>query len=418
VTPSERLAALNQVLKHCRAAPFYRDRIPEEPLTSLSGLKRIPLTTKEDLRRVSPKGLICVSPGELYQYHETFGTTGNPVSTWLTKEDLLDNAWEINACGINFTEDDIVLVRFPYAISAVAHMVHTAAQLKQACVIPASSRSTISPFPRIINLLRKLEVTVLAGLPQQAVLIAEAAELMGLEPASDFPKLRAILTAGEPLTNGRRRLLESIWNVPIFDVYGMAEIGTAVVDCEFGRPHPLEEYFIFELLGEDLQSEVKPGELGYLVVTTLRKRATPMIRYLTEDRAKITCQECACGREVLLGVHGRKQDTISTGDRVLDMWDLEEIVSHLPCRRFWVVGPASAGLRFILEEEKPNDSVDTGLIRKLEEMYQLRLDVEIVPKGTLYDRIELLAIGEVGKTRYIYSAEEIKQKAYLKSPRI
>lgn len=415
--PQEKLKVLNQVLEQCIASPFYRERLPGRPLGALEELKAIPVTTKEDLRRVSPLGLICVSRRELYQYHETFGTTGTPVSTWFTREDLRYNAKEISMCGVGFNEDDTVLVRFPYAISAVAHMIHAAAQQKRACVIPAGARSTVSPFPRVVNLMQKLEVTILACLPLQAILIAETAEMLGFRPGRDFPALRAICTAGEPLAGGRRKLLEDIWGVPVFDIYGMAEIGTAVVDCEFGLPHPLEDYFVFELLDEDLKKDVTPGELGYLVITTLKKRATPIVRYLTGDRARLVEKECPCGAEWSLEIRGRRDDTISVGSRVLDLWDLDEIVSNLPCRRFWVAGPAPEGLHLVVEEERDCGRVTPQLINKLENMYGMKFRIEVVPGGTLYDRSDLLNVGVVGKPQYIYTALEMEEKTYIRSAR-
>ncbi|HBV98517.1 MAG: coenzyme F390 synthetase [Peptococcaceae bacterium BICA1-7] len=414
----EKLRALNQLLEHCKASPFYRERLPGRPLRSLEELKDIPLTTKEDLRSLSPLGLICVPPREIFQYHETFGTTGVPVSTWFTREDLRYNAREITLCGVDFNHDDTVLVRFPYSISAIAHMIHAAAQMKRACVVPVGARSAVSPFPRVITLLQKLQVTVLTCLPLQAVLIAETAELLGKKPNQDFPDLRAICTAGEPLSAGRRRLLQDIWGVPVFDIYGMAEIGTAVVDCEFGRPHPLEDYFVFELLDEELKNEVKPGELGYLVVTALKKKATPMVRYLTGDRARFVEKECPCGASASLEIRGRREDTITVGDRSLDLWDLDEIVSHLPCRRFWAVGPAPGGLHLVVEEERKSGSISPQLINKLEKKYSMKLYIDVVPRGTLYDRSELLSVGVVGKPQYIYSAAEMGQKKYIKSARM
>jgi len=411
----ERLQALNQVLKHCKSAPFYRNRIPDRPLTSFEEIKKIPLTTKEELRRASPFGLICVPGKELYQYHESFGTTGRPVSTWWTRDDFLDSIRVITECGINFSEDDTVLIRFPYAISSAAHMVHAAAQLNGACVIPAGSRSVVSPFPRIINMLQRLEVTVLACLPLQALLLAETAEMLGFKPDRDFPKLRAIFTAGETLTPGRRQILESIWGVPVFNHYGMTETGAMANDCEFGRLHSPDNYFITELLKKDLKTEVKPGETGYLVVTTLKKRAAPVIRYLTGDRAKLVSKDCPCGKKLYLEIRGREEDSIAVGGQFFDLWDLEDIVSRLPCRRFWVAGPGHSGLRFVVEEEKEGDFVDPGIIRVLESKCNVQIKIEIVPKGTLYDRGQLITVGVVGKPRYVYSAAEMEQKAYFKS---
>lgn len=418
MTTAEPVKNLNQVLQHCQAAPFYRGRIPGDPLTSLNELKQIPLTTRDDLQRHSPFGLVCVPRDKLYQYHESFGTTGSPVSTWLTREDLDDCADQINASGLNLTASDIVLVRFPYAISTIAHLVHRAAQSRGAAVIPASSRSTISPFPRIVSLLRKLEVTVLAGLPLQVLLIAETAELLGYNPKVDFPCLRAIFTGGEPLSPSRHRLLTSTWGVPVIDNYGMTEIGPAVVDCEFGHPHPLEDYFFFEVLGDDLQSETAVGDIGNLVITTLRREAVPLVRYVTRDRARLVPSTCSCGSRYSLEVRGRKEDTIAIGDRELDRWDLDEIISHLPYQHYWAAGPSSGSLRIVIEEEKTAASDSPDSIQRLEEQLRLRLEIEVVAPGTLCDRSQLLSMGEVGKPRFIYSEKEMIERAYLKSARI
>ena len=413
-----RLTAINQFIEHCRKAPFYRERLPDELLSSIHEFKKIPLTTKEDLREISPFDLVCVPHKKLYQYHESFGTTGTPISTWVTKEDIRLHAKNINSGGLKFTQNDIVLIRFPYAISSIAHNLHFAAQSKGACVIPASSRTTITPFTRVIDLMQKLKVTVLAGLPQQALLIAETAEIMGLEPSKDFPNLRAIFTAGEALTTGKRKLLEGIWGVPITDNFGMTEIGSGAISCQFGRHHIPGDECIFEILDNQLIKEVESGQIGNLVITTLKKQAAPIIRYVTGDRARILPGKCTCGEEYSFEHHGRSSEIIKLGSRILDCWDLTEIVSSFPCQRFWVAGPNAEGLKFVVEEEKSGNSVSTDLINNLEERYKLKLEIEIVPKGTLYDRKELFEVAEVGKPRYIYTAEELEQKTYLKPVKI
>ncbi|MDH7480185.1 MAG: hypothetical protein QHH02_09245, partial [Syntrophomonadaceae bacterium] len=79
--PQARLDLLNQVLKDSMVAPFYRRRLDGRPLASLEEISRLPLLTRDDLQRHSPFGLVCVPREELYQYHESFGTTGAPVAT-------------------------------------------------------------------------------------------------------------------------------------------------------------------------------------------------------------------------------------------------------------------------------------------------------------------------------------------------
>lgn len=419
MNPEEKLARLNEVLRHAKASPFYRDRLPERRLRSLEELTRIPLTTKEDLRGASPFGLVCVPQEELYQYHESFGTTGAPVSAWLTGDDFAANAWSLaRAWGVALNEHDTVLIRFPYAISTVAHLVHAAAHMMRACVIPADARSTVSPFPRVVGLLRKLEVTVLACLPLQAVLIAETAELLGLRPNRDFPRLRAICTGGEPLPPGRRALIQEIWGVPLYDNFGMTEIGAAVLDCEFGRPHPLEEQFLFELLEEDLVTRARPGAIGQLAVTTLARRAAPVIRYLTGDRARLVQEACACGRPSSLEIRGRREHAVTVDGRVLDLWDLDAIVAHLPCRRFWVAGPIPGGLHFVVEDEGQGGALSREASERLEDKYGMKLRFEYVPRGTLYDRNDLLSLGTVGKPQYVYTAQEMEEKRYLRTAKV
>ncbi|ABZ84347.1 coenzyme f390 synthetase, putative [Heliomicrobium modesticaldum Ice1] len=418
MTSEERLKALNAAFNRYRQAPFFKDRLPEKPLASLEELKSIPFMTKADLIRHSPFGMLCVPQAEVLQYHESFGTTGTPASTWFHRGDLRDNADQVNACGIGFRPDDTVLIRFPYAISMIAHAVHRAAQERGAAVIAASSRSAVSPFPRVIELMGKLQVTVLAGLPLQALLLAETAELLGFRPDRDFPHLRALLLGGEPIPPGKRRLLEDIWGVPVFTLYGMTEIGTAGAACRCGTLHPLEDYFIFEVWQEDLTREAPPGETGILVVTTITDKATPVVRYVTEDRVRLIPAHCPCGHDATLEVRGRKGHTVTIGDRVLDLWDLDGLVDRLPCRRFWVVGVEPPGLRFVVETEPPVDSLPTHLIDALAREYPFPVTVDLVPKGTLYDRQELLRVGIVGKPRYIYSSDEMSAGTYLRSSKV
>lgn len=413
----EQLDAINRILALAQASEFYRGRIPPA-IPNLEEMKNIPFTSKEDLRQHSPFGLLCVDRIELYQYHESFGTTGTPISTWFTRDDMEQIARILSCWGVNLNENDRVLIRFPYAISSPAHQLHAAAHLCNACVIPVSSRNLISPFPRVLEIMKKLEVTVLAGLPLQAVLLAETAEILGMHPSADFPHLRAICTAGEPLPDARRRLIEEIWGVPVYDHYGMTELGPTVLECTYKNPHLAEDSFYLELLDEELREEVPEGEVGQIVITSLKRRANPLIRYITGDRGMWIKKACPCGQERILRIRGRKEDVLRIGDKVFDRWTLEEMISQLPCRRFWAAAPYGQALHLLLEKEHDEDLIASDLIARLEENYGVKLHVELLPKGALYDRRELLAIGIVGKPRYIYSQEEIEQNAHLHGARI
>ncbi|XXT22657.1 AMP-binding protein [Sorangium sp. So ce429] len=395
------LVALNQALDHARRSGFYQQRLPGAPLRSLEEWSQIPFTTKSDVLQQSPLGMVCAPNRELIQYHESSATTGAPVSVWYSTRDLAEIRERFSQWGVRFTSEDRVLIRFPYALSTIGPFVQMAVQQKGACAIAADSRTTITPLPRVVDLMRRLEATVLATISLSALMIAETAEVAGLDPRRDFPRLRAICCAGEPLSPHRRRLVEGVWGVPVFDNFGMTETGPQAMDCTERKLHPWQDCFFMELLDDALERSVSPGETGQLVVTSLTRRATPMIRYVTGDRVRRVEESCACGQRTALEIRGRAADTLQVQGKPFDLWELEAIVSRLPSRRFWRVSPEEDGLRFIVEREREEDRIEPGLLEELSRAHGARVRVELVPKGTLYDRSELVSFGMLGKPVYI-----------------
>lgn len=399
--PEDRLGALNEALAHARRSAFYRDRLPAEPLRSIEQIRALPFTTKADLRLHGPGGLVCVPEREVAQYHESSATTGLPVSAWYSRRDLDEIEGRLSGWGGGFREDDRVLVRFPYALSTIGHFVHAAARSRGACVIPADSRSTISPLARVVELLRRLDVTILATMSLSAVMIAEVAEMFGLHPRVEFPKLRAIACAGEPVSPERRRLVEEIWGVPVLDNYGLTETGPLAMDCHLRRLHPFGYLFFLEVLDEPLRREVAPGEIGQLVVTSLTRRAMPVVRYVTGDRVRLSPRACGCGQTTTLEIRGREADTLWIQGRPFDLWTLSAIVGRLPARRFWRASPAGDALRIVVERERDGDRLDPGLIDALSREHGVTLDVELLPRGALYDRAEPISFGMSAKPVYV-----------------
>ena len=178
----------------------------------------------------------------------------------------------------------------------------------------------------------------------------------------------------------------------------------------------MEDAFYLEILEDDLTAPAAPGATGWLVLTTLRRKAMPLIRYLTGDRAAVVESDCPCGRSTVLSVRGRAESRVRVGDRFLDLWDLDEIVSSLPGRRFWAAGPAQGGLHLVVESDSA-EQPEPELLRGLEERFNLHLRLEDVPPGTLCDRAGLLAVDQVGKPCYTYTAEEMAAGVYLGSAR-
>ncbi|EPX61483.1 Phenylacetate-coenzyme A ligase [Cystobacter fuscus DSM 2262] len=400
------LEAINLVLRHARNSPFYRNHLPSTRLQSWKDFKRLPFLRKEDLRQQSPEGLVCVPRQKVLQYHETSATTGDPVSVWYSGESMARIHTQLAEWGVGFHEEDRVLIRFPYALSSIAHFVQAAVHRKQACVIAADTGTPITPLPRVVQLMRKLQVSVLATLSLQAVVIAEAAEMAGLDTRRDFPHLRAICCGGEPLTPYRRQLLHEIWGVPVYDNYGMTETGPQAMDCAQHGLHPWGDFWM-EVLDDRLEQEVAQGETGNLVVTSLTPEATPMIRYVTGDRVRLLTRPCACGQNTTLQVRGRADDILWVQDKPFDLWELQAIVSKLPSRRFWKAAAEPRRLRFIVEKERDGDQIQPGLLEQLRQDHGVQVWVDLVPKGTLYDRNEPVAFGRPGKPSYTCTPAEL-----------
>lgn len=311
------LDRLRETVARAARSSYYGPRLAGVRVETLDDLGRLPITSKEDARAASPFGLLAVAPDELFQYHESYGTTGTPTSSWLTRQDFQNYATQINHTGADLRPDDRLLVRFPYAISVPAHIVTRAAHDRGACVIPVSSRTAIAPYPRVIDLLRKLRATVIGCLPTEAVWLAETARRQGLDPARDFSHLRALLVAGELLSDARRARVAALWNAPVFNLYGCTEAGNIAADCGAGRLHLSWDHFLLEVLDEETWEPVPPGERGTAVLTTLTRQAMPLVRFVLGDHVRLRAEpRCPCGRTApVLEHHGRDLNRFPFGGR-------------------------------------------------------------------------------------------------------
>ena len=410
--PAERMRAyqlerLRETVARAARTPFYAPRLQHGfQVESLDDLARLPLTSKDDVRAASPYGLLAVGARQLFQYHESFGTTGAPVSSWLTREDFHNYAIQINHSAVNLWPGDRVAVRFPYAISVPAHIFTQAARDRGACVIPVSSRTTISPYPRVIDLLRKLEATVLGCLPMEAILLAEAARLKGLDSRTDFPSLRAICTAGEMMSSTRQARIAELWQARIYNLYGCTEAGNIAADCEAGRLHLSWDHFLLEVLDDTTNQPVAAGEMGTAVLTTLTRQAMPLLRYALGDYVRLRTQhDCPCGRTAPLVEHyGRDLSRFRFGERTFFVRELEERLLRSPAGaigNLWLFEIRHGEVRFRVEAEQPDPILYRRLEAEIRQELDLPLVIDAVPPGELLNRSRLLAVEPVNKPRTV-----------------
>lgn len=309
-----RLSAL--VGRVAAAVPFYRERlgargVHPSDVRSLADLRRLPFTTKKDLRDNYPYGLFAVPLREVVRFHASSGTTGKPTVVGYTQKDL--DTWQdlmaraLVAVGV--TRDSVVQVAYGYGLFTGGLGVHYGAERIGASVIPVSGGNT----KRQVMLAQDFGTTTLACTPSYALTIAETMAEMGVS-CRDL-KLRQGVFGAEPWTNAMRREIEAKLGLEAFDIYGLSEVigpGVAIECPHKSGLHIFEDHFLVEVIDPETGDPAPPGEKGELVFTTLTKEALPLLRYRTGDISVLHRETCACGRTFVRmeKIKGRTDDML------------------------------------------------------------------------------------------------------------
>jgi phenylacetate-CoA ligase len=294
----ERLRA--QVGRLYERVPFYRSRLDAAGVTpadvrSLADLRLLPFTSKSDMREVFPFGLLAVDRAEIVEVHMSSGTTGKPVVDAYTRGDLaiwgdvMGRTLDMGDVG----PADIVQVAYGYGLFTGGFGAHYGGQEVGAVVLPVSSGNTHRQLDTLID----FGTTALACTPSYALYIAEYATKHGVDPTT-LP-LRAGFFGAEPWSLEMRAEIEKRLGIKAFDIYGLTEIiGPGVgseCPCQDGL-HIFEDHFYPEVVDPDTGEPVPDGQTGELILTTLTRQGTPVLRYRTRDITYLMPEPCACGR--------------------------------------------------------------------------------------------------------------------------
>lgn len=290
----------NLAEKVYRAVPFYRKRFDEKgvkaaDIVSLQDIGKLPFTTKDDLRDTYPYGLLAVPHEEIKEIHMSSGTTGIPVVDAYTQRDLDDwaegMARTLNAAGAD--RNAVIQNAYGYGLFTGGAGVHFGAALLGATVIPVSSGNT----QKQLMLMRDFGTTLFTCTPSYALYMAEQAKDMGIDPKS--LGVCAGCFGAEPWSENMRREIEKNWGIKAYDIYGLTEItGPGVAfECEYQEGlHVNEDMWYPEIIDPETGKVLPDGEKGELVITTITKEGTPLIRYRTRDITYIYSEPCKCGR--------------------------------------------------------------------------------------------------------------------------
>ncbi len=297
----ERIAAM--VKRVYDSVPFYRRKLQEkgiEPgdITTIDDLKKLPFTTKQDLRDNYPFGLFTVPQTDIVRLHASSGTTGKSTVVGYTHNDI--QMWsEVVARSLTMAgvgTSDIIQVAYGYGLFTGGLGLHYGAEKVGATVIPISGGNT----KKQLQLMEDFGSTALACTPSYAAYLGEA--LVEEKIDRKNLKLKAGVFGAEPWTEEMRSQIEQLLGIKAYDIYGLSEIiGPGVsmeCRCQKGM-HIFEDHFIPEIINPESGELLPYGELGELVFTPATKEAMPLIRYRTRDLTRLHADRCECGRTLV-----------------------------------------------------------------------------------------------------------------------
>jgi phenylacetate-CoA ligase len=367
--------------------------VSPEDIRSLDDIRRLPFTTKEDLRQNYPFGMFAVPADQVARIHASSGTTGKATVVGYTQKDL--DVWatvvarSLRASGIRAGMR--VHNAYGYGLFTGGLGAHAGIEKLGATVIPVSGGQTA----RQVQLIQDFAPDAIMCTPSYLLTIADAMEEAGMDPRSS--SLKVAVLGAEPWTEQMRQELEERLAIDAVDIYGLSEVmgpgvGNECVETKDG-PHIWEDHFYPEIIDAETGEVLPDGSEGELVFTSLTKEAFPVIRYRTRDLTRLLPGTARPTMRRIAKIVGRNDDMIILRGVNLFPTQIEEIV----------LGMAELSPHFILElrqagrmesltvkierrAEIATGAAEEGakqLVRRIKEIIGTSVDVDVVDPGTL-----------------------------------
>ena len=295
------LAALKKQVANAFKTSFYKERLTKagingpDDIKTLADLRKIPFTTKYDLREVYPYGLLAVPFDQVVRIHASSGTTGTPTVIYMTAKDV-DMAADTMARGLagaGCTNKDTCQNMMTYGLFTGGMNFHYGAEKVGMTVIPTSSGNTL----RQIKFMHDFGTSVTHATPSYMLHLNQAIKESEYK-REDF-KWRIGISGAEPYSEELRNKMEKELGIEVYNCYGMSELnGPGVAfECQLRKGmHVWEDRYIMEIIDPETLEPVPDGEEGELVMTILCRDAMPLLRYRTRDLTRVIPEPCPCGR--------------------------------------------------------------------------------------------------------------------------
>ena len=277
-------------------SPFYARKFEGIDLADIqtqADFEKLPFSEKADLREAYPLGIQAVPDEEVVRIHSSSGTTGTPVIIPYTRQDVDDWADMFARCyeTAGITAQDRIQITPGYGLWTAGIGFQLGAERLGAMAIPMGPGNT----EKQLKMMQDLGSTVITATSSYALLLAEEIDKRGLR---DSLKLRKGVIGSERWGDKMRARISDELGVEIFDIYGLTEIygpGIGISCREHHGMHIWSDYIYAEIVDPETGETLPDGEVGELVLTTLRKQGAPLIRYRTHDLTRIIPGDCPCG---------------------------------------------------------------------------------------------------------------------------
>lgn len=394
----EQFAVLKEQFKTLKdRSPFYAKKFEGIDLSDVqtqADFEALPFSEKADLRDAYPLGLAAVPESEIVRIHSSSGTTGTPVIIPYTQQDVIDWAVQFARCYemAGITKDDRIQITPGYGLWTAGIGFQLGAERLGAMAVPMGPGNT----DKQIRFMKDMQSTVLCATSSYALLLAEEIAKRGVR---DELNLKRAVIGSERWGHKMRQRIANELGVKIYDIYGLTEVyGPGIgVSCDYEcGMHVWDDYCYFEIVDPKTGKVLPDGEIGELVITTLRKEGAPLVRYRTHDLSRIIPGECECGSPFprIDTLIGRTDDMVKVKGVNIFPAQIEEIIKF--------TDGSSSEYQVMIDHLEGKDimTVFFETDASVEDREQIERNMESIFKGKLgmTPNAKAVAIGELPRS--------------------
>lgn len=325
------LNALNNLIKYVKENSFFYREIYKDldKINSLEEIYKIPIISKEDIIKNGNK-MVCVNQREISRITslDTSGTTGKYKRIYFTEEDQnLTLDFFIQGLSFLVKKDDVMMIMFPFKKeNSVGDLIKQSLEIMNVKFV---LNGNMCSFKKTTDFMISKGVNSIVGMPIEILALGRYIKKENLPI-----KIKSILLSGDMVNNTFIEEIKKIYNCKVFNHYGMTETGLGcAIDCDYRKGmHIRENDLLVEIINPVTKESIKEGDSGEILITTLTRKAMPLIRYATGDISSFSIGNCSCNSILkrLSNIQYRMDDRVHIGKNLyININSIDNILYNL-----------------------------------------------------------------------------------------